>query len=399
MRALIWLIAIFAVAVGVAMVAGVNDGYVLVVLSPWRAQISLNLFIVLLVVGVALVHILLRVVTRTLSLPARVTQWRERRRRQKADRALNAAMSALFEGRYSQSLKSASNAYAASEGSPMAALVAARAAHALQDQPRYQEWLGHAAEGGKESEVACLMTEAELAILSRDFEAAGARLAQLRERGHKHIAMLRLESEVQLALGQWDDLIHTLRQLRKHKALTPEQAAPGLRSAHVGRMRQILASDPATLERYWLDIPAEELEDRGLVEEALPLMAKAGFAARVRKQAERLLDEQWDSGLARLYADCCTGTLDDAHACLHKAESWLEQQPKDAGLLFALGQLCRRTELWGKAQSYLEASLGIQPEVDTHLALAHLFETLERPADAQRHYRAAAEWVAVGAGV
>ena len=52
MRALIWLIGIFALAVGVTMLAGVNDGYVLVVLSPWRAQVSLNLFIVVLVVGV-----------------------------------------------------------------------------------------------------------------------------------------------------------------------------------------------------------------------------------------------------------------------------------------------------------------------------------------------------------
>ncbi len=60
MRALIWLIGIFALAVGVTMLAGVNDGYVLVVLSPWRAQVSLNLFIVVLVVGVALIHLLLR---------------------------------------------------------------------------------------------------------------------------------------------------------------------------------------------------------------------------------------------------------------------------------------------------------------------------------------------------
>ena len=85
MRALIWLIGIFALAVGVAMIAGVKGGYVLVVLSPWRAQISLNLFIVLLVAGVLLIHLLLRVLTRTLALPSRVAQWRGRRRRGKAD--------------------------------------------------------------------------------------------------------------------------------------------------------------------------------------------------------------------------------------------------------------------------------------------------------------------------
>lgn len=394
MRALIWLIGIFALAVGVAMIAGVNDGYVLVVLSPWRAQISLNLFIVLLVAGVLLIHLALRVFTRTLALPSRVAQWRERRRREKADKALYGAINALFEGRFAQSLKSASTAYAATEGSSMAALVAARAAHALQDETRYREWLDHAAEQGKESEVARLMTEAELAIESRQFDVAASRLAQLREGGHKHIAMLRLEAQVALELGRWEELLHILRQLRKHKALTAEQAAPGLRRAHIERMKQ-LGADPVEVEAYWQAIPTEELQDRGLIEGVLPLMARVGCAKLARAQTERLLEERWDSGLARLYA-YCADSVDAARACLHNAESWLERQPRDAGLLFALGQLCRRTELWGKAQSYLEASLGLEPAVETHLALAHLFDTLERREDAQRHYRAAAERVAGG---
>lgn len=395
MRALIWLIGIFALAVGVAMIAGVNDGYVLVVLSPWRAQISLNLFIVLLVASVLLVHLLLRVLTRTLALPARVARWRDRRRREKADKALHGAISALFEGRFAQSLKSASTAYAAAEGSAMAALIAARAAHGLQDETRYREWLDHAAEAGKDSEAARLMTEAELAIESRQFDEAGARLGQLRAAGHKHIAMLRLESRVALERGRWDELLHILRQLRKHRALTAEQAAPGLRRAHIERMKE-LAADPAAVAEYWRAIPAEELEDRGVVEGVLPVMARAGCAALARAQTERLLDERWDSALARLYAYCAE-SVEDARACLQKGEAWLEGQPRDAGLLFALGQLCRRTELWGKAQSYLEASLGLRPEVETHLALAHLFDTLERREDAQRHYRAAAERVAGGA--
>jgi HemY protein len=395
MRALIWLIGIFGLAVGVAMLAGVNDGYVLVVLSPWRAQISLNLFIVVLVVGVALIHFLLRVATRTLQLPSRVANWRERRRREKADRAMHGSVTALFEGRFSEALKSASTAYSASDGSSMAALVAARAAHGLQDETRYREWLDHAAEQGKDSEVARLMTEAELAIESRQFELAAARLAQLREGGHRHIAMLRLESKVAFELGRWEELLHNVRQLRKHKALSAEQAAPALRRAHAERMKQ-LVGDPSALLSYWQEIPSEELNDRGMVRDVLPLMARAGQAMHVRAQAEQLLDEQWDSDLARLYA-YCSSTVDDANACLHKAEAWLEKQPRDAGLLFALGQLCRRTELWGKAQSYLEASLSLDPQVGTHLALAHLFETLERRDEAQRHYRAAAEKVAGGA--
>jgi HemY protein len=395
MRALIWLIGIFAVAVGVAMLAGLNDGYVLLVLSPWRVQVSLNLFLVVLLGSLLLGYLLLRLISRALALPARVSQWRERRRRERADRSLQGAVRGLFEGRYAQSLKSASAAFEADKHSPMVPLIAARAAHALQDETRYREWLGHAAEQGASTEMARLMTEAELAIEGRRFEEAAQRLKTLRDGGHKHIAMLRMESQVAAALGHWEELVHIARQLHKHKALTAEQVAPLLRRGHVERMKQ-LAVDPAALSAYWKDVPAAELQDRGLIERALPLLAKAGEGARVRRQVERLLDEGWDSALARLYY-CCAESEADARACLQKAEGWLETQARDAGLLFALGQLCTKTELWGKAQSYLEASLNLAPAVDTHLALAHLFERLERTADAQRHYRAAAERVVGGA--
>ena len=87
MRTLIWMIGIFAVAVGVAMVAGLNDGYVLLVAPPWRVQLSLNLLVVIVVVGFALGYALVRVVSRTLQLPTRVAQWRERRRRVRSVRA------------------------------------------------------------------------------------------------------------------------------------------------------------------------------------------------------------------------------------------------------------------------------------------------------------------------
>ena len=378
MRTLIWLIGIFAIAVGVAMVAGLNDGYVLLVMPPWRVQLSLNLLVVIVVVGSALGYALMRLISRTLQLPTRVAQWRERRRRERAGRALTDSIHALFEGRFAQSLKSASRAYEIGDEASVAALVAARAAHALHDEQRYREWLGHAAEQsakqGARDDVALLMTEAELAVEGRRFDEAGARLAS--------------------ALGRWEELVATVRQLRKHKALTEEQAAPMLRRAHVERMRE-LAGDGAALGAYWKQIPTNELQDRGLIERVLPLLARVGHGELARKQVERLLDERWDSDLARQYAWCAVGE-GDIRACLQKAESWLPQQARDAGLLFSLGQLCINAQLWGKAQSYLESSIQHGATVEAYLALAHLLESLERRDEAQGHYRAAAELVAGG---
>ncbi|NMG33819.1 heme biosynthesis protein HemY [Azoarcus sp. TTM-91] len=392
MRALIWLIGIFALAVGLAMAAGFNDGYVLVVLPPWRAQLSLNLLIVLLLLGFLLAYAVLRLISRTMGLPRRVVQWRERRRREKAGRALREALRTLFEGRFSQALKFASNAFSSGESPAMAALVAARAAHAMRDDTRYRIWIGHAADSGEEARVARLMTEAELAVEGRRFEEAAERLEMLKLAGHRHIAALRLALRVASALERWDEALRLTRQLHKHKALSDEQAAPLIRRAHVERLKE-LAADRAALAAYWLEIPADELQDRRLVERAMPLLAAAGEGPAARRTLERLLDEEWDSGLARLYAHCGDGEGDPV-ACLAKGEGWLKRQPRDAGLLFSLGRLCMGAQLWGKAQSYLEASLSLAPTIDTHLALASLLEQLERPEEAQRHYRAAAVRVA-----
>ncbi len=45
--------------------------------------------------------------------------------------------------------------------------------------------------------------------------------------------------------------------------------------------------------------------------------------------------------------------------------------------------------LWGKAQSYIEASLATEETRDAHLALAKLCDKLERGDEANRHFRAA----------
>ena len=73
------------------------------------------------------------------------------------------------------------------------------------------------------------------------------------------------------------------------------------------------------------------------------------------------------------------------------AERWLADHPRDARLLLALGRLCQRRQLWGKAQSYLEASLAVAPSREAHLELARLLDRLEKGTDASRHFRAAAE--------
>jgi len=58
-------------------------------------------------------------------------------------------------------------------------------------------------------------------------------------------------------------------------------------------------------------------------------------------------------------------------------------------LLLTLAQLCSVQQLWGKAQSYLEASLAIAPSAEGHIRMAELRIQNGQPGEASQHYQKA----------
>lgn len=387
MRSMLWVILIFALAVAVAMLADANTGYMLVVFPPWRAQISLNLAILVLLFGFIIIYGLTRFVSRAVTLPGRVGLFRSRRRQDKAFRSMQGALKALFEGRFNDSLRQAKIAYASGDGSCVAALVAARAAHALNDEKSYRQWMARAAEP-REGRVAGLLTGAELAIGDGDLVSAGQSLKALRDTDHRSTSALRLALDLARAEGRWGDVREAIGQLADNKAITPDQARPVLRQAHLEELRALVTEPPRQLQ-HWRSLGKDELNDPEFVRQALPLLAAAGQGAVARKVVERLLDAQWDSSLARSYV-LCSGEGDEAGDALAKGERWLTEHPEDAGLLFSLGRQCMAAHIWGKAQSYLEHSLRLQASADVYLALGDLMTALNKGTEASVHYRDAA---------
>lgn len=386
MRILLWLLALFALAVGVSLAFGYNEGYVLIVLPPWRIELSLNFFIVLAVGGFLLGHVLLRLLSHTLHLPQAVRAFRERKRREKGARALREAVQQLFEGRYGHALKNAALSHAAGEAPALSALVAARAAHFLRDSRREEEWLKRAAEHDDEAHAARLMTEAELHVDARRFDAALVALDALQEGGGRHIAALRLALRVHRGLGRWDDVLKVARQLEKHRALTQDAAAPLKQRAHLENLRG-REGDARALAAYWEAVPAEDRRFSRLAAAAARALIAAGDGATAQRIIEQQVEAEWDSELAGLYAECRGG---DILARIARGEKWLEKHAEDARLLLALGKQCREQQLWGKAQSYFEASLAIQPGQDAHVELAALFAQLGRSEESNQAYRSAA---------
>jgi HemY protein len=392
MRALFWLLILAVLAVGLALAARYNDGYVLLVLPPWRAEISLNLFLLASITGFFVIYLLTRAISHTLALPRAVAEFRQRRQEEKAASALRDAWRLLQEGRYGHAMRCAEKARPDHAGAGMLALAGWRAAHALRDEERAAEWAARVRSyDGAGLQAARLMTEAEFALEDRRFEDARDALQQLAAREGRHIAALRLGMRAEQGLGNWREVVRLVRQLEKHQALTAEQAAP-IRSRAVREALRSLREDPSGLMRYWRELDDSDRAEASLALETAHALAASGDYREAQRVIEDALDESWDAELVLAYGELGEAgePAGDVLGRIAQAEKWLQRMPRDGTLLLTLGRLCRQQQLWGKARSYLEAALAIAPSHTAHVELAQLLDQLEESALAVRHYRAAA---------
>jgi len=388
-KGLFWVIALFGLAVAVALGAHYNDGYVLLVFPMWRAEASLNLFIVALFALYFVLYVAMRGLSVTLGLPKRVREYQARRQRENAGLVFQDALRLLFEGRFGQALKKATEAHATGTAPGLSALIAARAAQRMREPEKQQYWLEHAKTDDPRTEAATLMLDAEMANEARHFDVALAALEKLQGKQGRHIAALRLELRTRQGLGDWDGVLKLARQLVKRDALPVEVVREIRTQAHLGNIAKRVA-DQGKLTAYLRSVPEDE-RGRRVVLAAAQALVDLGAETETQKLIESVLDavkhEEWQPELVAIYGRL---THSEQTARIAKAEAWLRQHPDDARLLKALGRMCLRQRLWGKAQNYLEASLSVEASQQAHLELARLFDQLGRTEEANRHYRASA---------
>jgi HemY protein len=386
MKGLIWFLVVAACAVGLALLARVNEGYLLLVAPPWRIEISLVLSLVLLLAGFALAYSLLRLVLHTLRLPAYVARFRAERRARLAREALQRAWRSYFEGRFGHALQQASRCHELGETPGLAALLAARCAHFLRDAERRELWLARAEDAPDDDRNARLATQAELLLDERDFGRARDVLRELHGGGPRHVATLRMMLRAEQGLGHWDEVLRLARLLDKRGAIEPERARQFMLAAGIQRVREH-ALDLHALKAFWHGLDLAQRTEPRIAAEAARAFISLGDPRSATTIVHDLLERHWDEALLELWPRCIDTSGVDR---LEHAERWLREHARDALLLRVLGQLCVERSLWGKAQSYFEASLSTQESREAHIELARLLDRLERTDEANRHYRTAA---------
>jgi HemY protein len=178
--------------------------------------------------------------------------------------------------------------------------------------------------------------------------------------------------------------------VRKSKLLSDDKLEEIEIATHMGLLNKCIKQrNMEQCRQSWQRIP-KHLKDKA---ELLKLYVSELVQHRADDDAEALLrsylSKHWHEPLVAIYAQLNSS---NPQRQLETAETWLHGHSRSAVLLLALGKLCIKCELWGKARNYLESSLGIKPLVETYLQLATLLQDkMDDIEKAREHYKSGLE--------
>ena len=392
MRTWFWTLLLAVIAVALAVVLRSHAGNVMVLVWPWRIELSLTLFVLLVLAFFVALYVGLRLLAWLLAIPDRMRAWRGRRAQARDHELLERGWTELLEGRFAHAEKDLTKLFDQTRVPSrrvLAALSAARAAHGLGEFERRDRLLDSAREhanGNTGLQEAIATVSADQLLDQGRAQDALAVLAPLQEGGVRHLHTMRLLLRAETVLGHHDRVFTLARGLMRRNALSKTEAEHLIDKAGAARLRAAAASGTEAWRGIWKDFKSDE--------RVLPDIALAGAtafeAAGEPLEAARVLEAavpvHFTSSLVAAYARC---DADQVPRRLAKAEAWLQKRPADADLLAALGMLCLNGQLWGQAERYLQRSLGFRNNSHTHALLGSLYDRLDRPADAVRHWRLA----------
>ena len=370
MRAGLYVAAALLLGALLAQVLISDPGYVALSFGGYLVEMSVPVLVLVL----AAAYIVIRLLAHVFGARRRIVQAREHRHEDRARRGLVRGLLELAEGNWSSAEQTLTRTSAEAEAAAAHYLAAARAAELQGAYDRRDQWISKALEAAPAERAAALVTQAEFELKHKQFEAALTTLVRLEESGEQNPRGLLLLARIYRHLGRWDELDALEPKLRGLKSVPAAVRDDVALQVCLERLQTAgAAKDSAQLEAAWRKIPRTLAQRPEVVVAYARSATLCGEHKAAEKALRTLLAKQWDEAAVLAYGDIESA---EPLATLDTAESWLDQHSEDAALLLTCAKLCMRAELYGKARSFLEASIAIRPRLEAYQLLAGLMEQL-----------------------
>jgi HemY protein len=382
MKKLIVVFIVLLLAVWLGVLMRQQSGYVLISMGHWRIETSLWLVLLALVLLFFALYWLWRFITGAYHIPQRYERWQQNKALQLMERGI----SALLEGQWKQAETNFVKAAKLGKLKFVNYLGAAKAAQEEKNVARRDAYLQKAKEKMTDEQVIPLgIVQASWQLENEQWQSALQTLLQINVLAPKNPLILLGMKRAYVALQQWDALKNLLPKLQKAQMLDGTKFLELQLQIYGVLLEQSAESQHySALEKQWDAIPKALQEQPQLVSVYVRYLLQLKQTEKAEQVLKMQLRKTKDARLLELYAQLVSA---DSAKQLHRAEGWLTSEPNNPALLFCLGQLCARHRLWGKARSYFEAALKIEPQPAIYLAQGKVLEELGDQAAALKSYR------------
>lgn len=355
-----------------------DPGYVVINFRSHIIEMSVPMLFILFIVA----GLLIWLVWFLIRAPRKLGEAAGRMRSGRAGQKLTRGMIQIAEGNFAKGEKLLARAAAGSDAPLFNYLQAARAAHLQGEDERRDEWLKLAYEQTPEAANAVLLTQAELQLDREQYEQALATLRRLDENSKDHSYAIALLGRLYYRLEDWENLAQIIPRLKKHGRIDQETIDNWTKRVCIENLSRANSGDGVASE--WSAVPRKFKNDIPVLEAYYNALMRNDMHEKAEKELIAALKQDWRAPLVKLF-----GLVEgpDPSKQLKRAESWLSDRPDDAELLLTTARLCLRTELWGKARSYLETVLAVRPTPDAYQVYGSLLNQLGEADAAAEAYR------------
>ena len=378
-----WLISILlalTAAVSVALFTKDDSGYVMLAYGQWSIEMSAVLLIVLIAAAFVALYYTIRFLVGLKDIPARARGWRATRKCAKANDGLSRGLLALAEGKWKEAERTLIKFVDDSQTPILNYLAAARAAHNSAEYKKRDAYLrqaqkitGTQKKSGSAS-VAVTVMQAELQFLQGQFDQSMTLLEELREVVPKNNSVMLLLVRLYKKQGDWEKLRDLLPDLRKKRVMADDEMYPLTIECHYELLIKAgHADDVGVVLKAWEGVPKEHRTHKKLIMAYCQQLVDKNSSEPAESLLNNAINKSWDTELVYLF-----GQINGADAALQlkHAEAWLASHDKDPDLMLALGRICLRNQLWGKAKEYLDVSIHHDGRPEAYYILARLLERL-----------------------
>ena len=385
MRAALWLVSLFAVAVATALLASNNVGTVSIFWTPYRLDLSLNLVLFALVMILLTVHWAQRALTALFELPKQAKRWRLQQKERATHAALLDSLAQFMEGRFLRARKSAELVLAREKSlsdagevldhagalRSVAHILAAESAHALNDKTTRQSHLNQAlqAPSGGTSNVRQSLVEGSMlraarwALDDRDASESLLWLDRLPQGVARRTLAMRLRLKAARLAGESSLALDTALLLIKHRAFTSEASESMIRSLVFDLIAK--THEQGQMQRLWARLGEPQRQSIDLAIQAAQHWLSLNGDPVVARAWLNPIWNRWQTTPQNLSAAQqlkLTQVMDRSLAGQDTAQEreWLaliesaqKANPREPLLQYLAGRLCQKRQLWGKAQVLL----------------------------------------------